>query len=1806
MEYELQLSTAKNGRDSHLSPCVHGKHKQLSLLEIGNAMKPVLILLIIMVWMVTALSASNLSILENSDDLLKLHFELRSYQMNSADPAAPVKLANEQDNLILNNYNLPLFTYLIQVPEGHQAVVSLASPRYGKEHIRLTKTDADIETIDTNVLLSEPFMMRGNRLATLAIQPFIYQIASGTMDMLRSADIQIEFIPAPEAGIATHTVKQTKSYKSWLAQSVLNYRDNSRDGEAKGSLLIIYNPTASPLSIIQPLIDWKHQKGWEVHTVSTSTTGNNTTSIKNYIQNAYDTWENPPEHILLLGRANGTNTVPTYTEYYNHQAVGDYKYTLLDGPDIIPDAYIGRLTFTSSDQLTSMINKTIAYEKQIGMDNSDWYNKALLISDPTQSGSSCSTTIEYIRDLMLSYNPTTSYTYANSGAFPSIITSAIAQGVGVFHYRGHNGFSGLTAADINAINNSGKYPFISFITCFAGNFGTQSTVCPGESFIRAGSTTVPKGAIGFVGASCETHTCLNNIMMGGLAYGLYNEGITSQGQATLRAKLALKACYPQNPANYLEQNFQSINLLGDPSVDIWLKQPVNMNVDYPATVRLTNGVMQVTVTDASGDPVDAAQVCLLKGADEIFQVGYTNSSGVYTFEWATASAGTAKLTITKPNCHTYQYDVAFADLETSFVLADLTAFSALSAGTSYSLPLAITNSYYSGVNNVYAELQGLSEYIQVTSPTLHFGDMTLNQTAVSQENATFTISPDCPQGAILDFNLLIHGSYQSETITQSFPFHTIEAGPDLYIFGTQLGGDNILYPGENSQFMISLRNLGTSGAMFVSAHLICHNPDITITPAEVSYSTIGINQTVTNSTPFMLSAAASMYVGTPVNLYLQVLYNNGTTQDLMTTISIGSVSSSAMSGPDSYGYICVANGDNHPLAKPYNWVEINPSLGGNGTLLPMTDNNSEGSGSWQTVNLTTPFRYYGVAYGQLTICSNGFIMPGFNGSQEWMNWQIPGPMVPRPILAPFWDDLIIQTTSKILYWDDVANQRVIVEWYGLRNKYNISSIETFETIIYYGAGYETPTGDHSFLFQYQTFNNVDAGNYGVDYVDHGQYATVGIADHSGDVGIGYTYQNSYPVSATNLSNNATLFFSTMPNYSGLPHPIVQTYSFIETTPVFENNQIDCGETISLTPTIANTGFTALLPSTLTLSSTSAYVSINSGTSTLTGINPQLSAPVNTPFSISIAPNCPNLQSIEFVLSLATGVAVFDIGFNLVVRAPQIEYGNLIIDSVPAYFIQPQTPAAATMRITNLSNLPIYNGSFSFDADELWTASPTQVTINLPAYGFTDIVFNLQTLSAAPIGESLSISGIFNIPGIYDSVYTKQIYVGNMESLAEMNCEDQDINANWIMTTGCSIAPSSYIHTTGSEIVVDPLGPSNYFLLYSPVIFARDSQLIQVKFNYLNLNNTSLITLFSSVNQSNTWQALMTLNSPQNSITTAECYLQDLPADISNVRFRWYVVTDGIDTGILAIDDISFRALHHPTGMVSGTITLEDTASDPTLTSISTLEQPESIIHPDSAGHYSLTLYRGNYTVIASLDHHLTRQTSNIDVLSDQTISGMDFALPYLQKPVNLAYQLEAAELTLSWQLQPLPVSSPVAGAVSSSKAVSHSTLRSEPAYYKIYLIRNGATISDTTSALNYQRNISPGSYNIYVVSVYLDDLGHTVYSDNSNMLQFSYTDTQDESSTPAIFALQQNYPNPFNPTTRISYSLKTAGIATLHIYNVKGQCVKTLVNAEQKQGCHQIAWDGRNDQANALPSGVYYYRLTSEHQRITRKMLMLK
>jgi hypothetical protein len=90
---------------------------------------------------------------------------------------------------------------------------------------------------------------------------------------------------------------------------------------------------------------------------------------------------------------------------------------------------------------------------------------------------------------------------------------------------------------------------------------------------------------------------------------------------------------------------------------------------------------------------------------------------------------------------------------------------------------------------------------------------------------------------------------------------------------------------------------------------------------------------------------------------------------------------------------------------------------------------------------------------------------------------------------------------------------------------------------------------------------------------------------------------------------------------------------------------------------------------------------------------------------------------------------------------------------------------------------------------------------------------------------------------------------------------------------------------------------------------------------------------------------------------------------------------------------------------------------------------------------------------------------------------------------------------------------------------------------------------------------------------------------------------------PTEFALSQNYPNPFNPSTTISYEVPvgTRYAVSLHVFDVLGRLVATLVNEAKEPGRYSARWEAGN-----VASGMYYYRLEAGEYKATRKMLLLK
>ncbi|NUO83754.1 T9SS type A sorting domain-containing protein [candidate division KSB1 bacterium] len=100
--------------------------------------------------------------------------------------------------------------------------------------------------------------------------------------------------------------------------------------------------------------------------------------------------------------------------------------------------------------------------------------------------------------------------------------------------------------------------------------------------------------------------------------------------------------------------------------------------------------------------------------------------------------------------------------------------------------------------------------------------------------------------------------------------------------------------------------------------------------------------------------------------------------------------------------------------------------------------------------------------------------------------------------------------------------------------------------------------------------------------------------------------------------------------------------------------------------------------------------------------------------------------------------------------------------------------------------------------------------------------------------------------------------------------------------------------------------------------------------------------------------------------------------------------------------------------------------------------------------------------------------------------------------------------------------------------------------------------------------------------------------------------TEQPTALPSGFHLAQNYPNPFNPSTLIQYEIPQAAQVQLAIYNLLGERVRTLVDANEPAGIKQVTWDGRDDLGERVSSSVYLYRLAAGEVKMTKRLLLMK
>ncbi|RPJ43508.1 MAG: hypothetical protein EHM19_08580, partial [Candidatus Latescibacterota bacterium] len=950
-----------------------------------------------------------------------------------------------------------------------------------------------------------------------------------TLRIARRLEIEVAIEGAAPEKAAVSSKPIPPSFDAIYEALVVNY-DAVRASRkvAPGTVLVVAPNTAAVLDTISDWLEWRERKGWPVdlHTVAPGTAAS---TIKAYIQSVYNDPTKSLEYVIIVG---DVDNIPTYYESMSgYGGEGDLPYAQLAGSDILADVHIGRLSYSTMNELTIIVRKIVGYEANPYVTDTTWFRRGFVVGDPTSSGPSCVETGRWVRNLAFEEGYAEVDT-AFSATFVTKMQTALNRGDTFFGYRGYYQMSGWSNGYTAVLTNGWRLPFCVILTCDTGSFAGGTSRA--EGFLRAGTlaTNPPsitmRGGIGAIGmATIGTHTGYNNSLYYGTWHGFFREGLHTMGAAQSRGKLEMYLNYYGTVPNTVHWFTHWNNLMGDPTVDIYTGIPATLTVDYPATGPIGANSILVSVTESGGAAVEEALVCVWKGS-ETYEVGYTDDNGSIELPLSNATAGSMMLTVTKHNKRAHLGTVTVANDAyvglTSTLLDDDASGGSVGNSDGAANPLEtieidaqLRNFGATQVQGVSATLTSEDLFVTISDATEDYGTIAAGGTAWNFEDFDVQVHADCPDGHSVRFSLdAVSALKDRETWHSILDLEIVSAAftPQSWTFYND--GGNGPDPGETVQLAVSIKNEGGANATGVMGNLVSLSPQVTVTDASGAYAPIAIGATGSNGADrFTISVQTGTYEGYLANFELIMTFNGGAIDTVPFGFAIGQRSSVDPVGPDAYGYLAYENVDAaYPEAPAYSWIELDPAYGGSGATELSLPDYGDGQDKFQVVNMPFGFRYYDQNYTQATVSSNGWVSMGPSNSKSYRNWTIPGAGGPDAMIAAFWADLYKDAGSKILHKYDAANHVWIVEWSRVRNVYS-GSIETFEAILYDPAFHATDTGDGIIVLQYQTVANNDAGD---------NYATVGIENHDQTDGVLVTAFARYAAGATGLAAGRAIKF----------------------------------------------------------------------------------------------------------------------------------------------------------------------------------------------------------------------------------------------------------------------------------------------------------------------------------------------------------------------------------------------------------------------------------------------------------------------------------------------------------------------------------------------------------------------------------------------------------------------------------------------------------------------------------------------------------
>jgi len=341
----------------------------------------------------------------------------------------------------------------------------------------------------------------------------------------------------------------------------------------------------------------------------------NPAAIRDFLALAYFTWQAPaPTYVVLFGDGNfdpknylefnRINLVPPYLSVVDPnlgETAADNLYTTLIGMDGLPDIMLGRLAVNTINEAQNVVNKIIAFEVEPAQ--GDWKQRVLAIADSYESGwpfpnLSDDLLREALPDNYEAEKVYLGVTHPTINEARAAIINGINSGKFLVNYIGHAAVNMWSApypgmfivANINSLDNQGKYPIVLSMTCWDGYYIYPNNNVNYKSLAEELTKVAQKGAIAAWSPTGISVARGHEYLDRGFFDAIFALGMTNLGQATSNGKLYLWAT-----GAYLEL-LNTYLLFGDPASRVGsdfsaMGDFYNVNEDEVLSVPVEQGVI---------------------------------------------------------------------------------------------------------------------------------------------------------------------------------------------------------------------------------------------------------------------------------------------------------------------------------------------------------------------------------------------------------------------------------------------------------------------------------------------------------------------------------------------------------------------------------------------------------------------------------------------------------------------------------------------------------------------------------------------------------------------------------------------------------------------------------------------------------------------------------------------------------------------------------------------------------------------------------------------------------------------------------------------------------------------------------------------------------------------------------------------------------------------------------------------------------------------------------------------------------------